>query len=412
MPKFSSRYTHPFLLFILALLFAGCLRRGDDSMTFSLEEFLPADWTPVGDVVEINIDGDADVERLLFYHYDSSNENDGRSESAGPVGALIFDLRQGETTVTTEGEPLARQSSSTLVRHQILPSYWQGAGQGFIAEPGQADDIPVYTVTYSGADLAGVGGSRKELVVLGGESYLTFIWWRGRMDGYGVTQLYAPGGFEGVDWTAYARRPEPIMQVIGLYPLHDRSLTCRKVGYDRVDVEPANLALDEAIAYRQTIAYRTSNRGLDFCYGVPATPFYPEAVVLAYLLDPQNHLPLLDSPLQADPEAARLRGIIDPTQLILVDDLRSPVDVPFLRPDPLAFTNPIETSVCAKVIVWTDQASAAYTARWLLFTLRYQISQPETVATDQLLITNVIEPVRPADNSALTCEQILQNAAQ
>lgn len=407
MPKLLSQPARPFLLLVLALLLAGCFRLGNNNnMTFGLEEFLPADWTPVGDVIEVDIDGDADIERLLFYHYDRSGE------SAGPVGALIFDLRQGETTVTTEGEPLARQSSSSLVRHQILPSYWQGAGQGFIAEPDQAGDIPVYTVTYPGSDVD-PGNSRKELVVLGGNTYLTFIWWRGRMDGYGVTQLYAPGGFEGVDWTAYSRQPEPITQVIGLYPLHDRSLICRRVGYDRVDVEPVNLALDDAtVAYRQTIAYRSSNRGLDFCYGIPTSPFYPEAVVLAYLLDPQNHLPLLDSTLQEDPEAARLRDIIDPAQLILVDDLRSPIDVPFLRPDPLAFTTPIETSVCAKVIVWTDQATSAYTARWLLFTLRYQISQPETVATDQLLITNVIEPARPADNSELTCEQILKNAAQ
>ncbi len=324
MPKFLSRHARPFLPLVLTLLLAGCLRRGDDNMTFGLEEFLPADWTPVGDVIEVDIDGDEDVERLLFYHYDRS------SESAGPVGALIFDLRQGETTVTSEGEPLARQSSSSLVRHQILPSYWQGAGQGFIAAPDQAGNIPVYTVTYPGADIAGVGSARKELVVLGGNSYLTFIWWRGRMDGYGVTQIYAPGGFEGVDWTAYTRRPEPITQVIGLYPQHDRSLTCRKVGYDRVDTEPANLALDDAtVTYRQTIAYRASNHGLDFCYGIPTSPFYPEAVVLAYLLDPPNQLLLLDSTLQADPEAARLRGIIDPAQLILVDDLRSPVDVPF-----------------------------------------------------------------------------------
>ncbi len=84
----------------------------------------------------------------------------------------------------------------------------------------------------------------------------------------------------------------------------------------------------------------------------------------------------------------------------------------FSRPDPLAFANPIETTVCAKVIVWTDQAASAYAARWLLFTLRYQISQPDTVATDQLLITNVIEPARSAANLELTCEQILKNAAQ
>jgi len=402
-----SRLCVNIILILPVLLLGGCFRRTQPiNMTFDLKELLPAQWTTVGTVQEINIDNDPAVERLVFFSYDKSPQT-----GVGPIGALIYDLHEDKSIITTAGEPVANQSSSSLVRYQVLPSYWQGAGQGFIAEASQAATIQNYTVSYETTDANATAVSRKELIVRGGDSYLTFIWWKGTVDGYGVTQLFAPGGFRGIDWPTWTRTPTPITQITGLYPLHDRNLLCRKVTYDRADIAPMNLAPadGENIQYRQDIHYTSSNRGLDFCDGAPAYPFYSEGVVLAYLLDAKNRTNLLDPPLQSTAEITRLQSIFSPEQLVLVDDLRGALDIPISRPDALAPGASIETKVCAKIITWTDATLAQFEPRWLLFTLRHQLSKPDTAAIDQLVIANVNLLPAPTDGAVLDCTQVMQS---
>ncbi|MFN8495446.1 MAG: hypothetical protein U0350_48070 [Caldilineaceae bacterium] len=392
------------VLCILAL--TGCFRRAQPAnMTFDLKELLPAEWSAVGAVHEINIDNDDAVERLVFFSYDKSPQT-----GLGPIGALIYDLHEDKSIITTEGQPVANQSSSSLVRYQILPSYWQGAGQGFVAEPDQAANIQVNTVTYNTIDGTGANVARKELVVRGGNTHLTFIWWKGTVDGYGVTQLVASGGFRDVNWTDWGRTPEPILKITGLYPLHERSLLCRRVGYDRADVAPRNVTGlgNENIQYRQDIHYNASNRGLDFCDGAPTYPFYAEGVVLAYLLDPANRMNLLDTPLQSSAELTRVQSVIEPARLILVDDVRGAPELPIARADALAPGASVETSVCAKIITWTDAQLTTFEPRWLLFTLRHQLSKPDAAAIDQLVITSVNRLTNANGGAGLDCTQVMQ----
>ncbi len=390
-----------------ALLLAGCFRRATvPNMSFDLNELLPSGWTAVGDVHEINIDDDAAIERLVFFSYDQSLQT-----KLGPIGALIYDPREDKAIVTNQGAVVASQSSSSLVRYQILPSYWQGAGQGFIAEPSQAANILVNPVTYATTDSQGAAVTRKELVVRGGSTYLTLIWWKGATDGYGVAQLYAPGGFQGIDWTAWERDPKPISRITGLYPLHDRSLLCRKVTYDRTDVAPTTGTplTGENISYRQDIHYNASNRGLDFCDGAPTHPFYPEGVVLAYLLDAKNRMDLLDPSVQNSAEITQVQSVIDPARLILVDDIRGQQAIPLARPITPAPDVAIQTTVCAKVMAWTDATATVFEPRWLIFTLRYQLSTPGTASVDQLAIINVNRVAAASAGTELDCTQVIQS---
>ncbi|MCX6045778.1 MAG: hypothetical protein NT075_11755 [Chloroflexi bacterium] len=376
------------------------------SMSFNLNELLPAGWTAVGNVREIDIDDDPALERLVFFSYDK-----GSQASAGPVGALIYDLHEDKGIVTNQGAVVANQSSSSLVRYQILPSYWQGAGQGFIAEPNQAATILVHPVTYATTDSQGAAVTRKELIVRGGNTYLTFIWWKGTVEGYGVAQLYAPGGFQGINWPDWEREPKPISQITGLYPLHDRSLLCRKVVYDRADVAPPTLPplTGETIAYRQDIYYKASNHGLDFCDGAPPHPFYPEGVVLAYLLDAPKRSDLLDPLLQSSTEITRVQSVIEPNRLILVDDLRGQQDIPIANPTLVAPGVAIQTTVCAKVMIWTDATATTFEPRWLLFTLQHQSSTADASAIDQLAIVNVNQVAAAVDGGLLDCTQVIQS---
>ncbi|CAN5800231.1 hypothetical protein BH10CHL1_BH10CHL1_36720 [soil metagenome] len=393
-------------MLICTLFLAGCFRRSNvPNMSFDLNELLPAGWTAVGAVREIDIDDDPTLERLVFFSYDKSPQT-----NAGPIGALIYDLHEDKGIVTNQGAAVANQSSSSLVRYQILPSYWQGAGQGFIAEPSQAANILVYPVTYAAIDSQGAAMTRKELVVRGGATYLTFIWWKGTVEGYGVAQLYAPGGFQGIDWTEWEREPKPINQITGLYPLHDRNSLCRKVTYDRNDVAPTMLTplIGETIAYRQEIYYKASNRGLDFCDGAPTHPFYPEGVVLAYLLDAKNRTDLLDPSLQSSIEITRVQSVVDPGRLILVDDLHGQQDIPITNPTVVAPGVTIQTRVCAKVMAWTDATATTFEPRWLLFTLQHQSSTPDASAVDQLAIVNVNQVAASTEGGLLDCTQVIQ----
>ncbi len=404
----GTRLTSKPCLLILSLfctlLLAGCFRRSTvPNMSINLTELLPAGWTAVGDVREIDIDDDPALERLVFFSYDQ-----------GPVGALIYDLHEDKGIVTNQGAAVANQSSSSLVRYQILPSYWQGAGQGFIAEPGQAANILVYPVGYAATDGQGAAVTRKELIVRGGLTYLTFIWWKSTVEGYGVAQLYAPGGFQGIDWTDWEREPKPINEITGLYPLHDRNLLCRKVTYNRADVAPLALPppTSEAIAYRQDIHYKASNRGLDFCDGAPTQPFYPEGVVLAYLLDAKNRTDLLDPALQSSTEITRVQSVIDPNRLILVDDVRGQQDIPIANPMVVAPGTTIQTTVCAKVMAWTDTTATTFEPRWLLFTLQHQLSAPGASAIDQLAILDVKQVATADASGLLDCTQVIQSLAK
>ena len=103
--------------------------------------------------------------------------------------------------------PVALQPFGYYKPYRLLPSYWAytfggGMGQGFVAPPGQGASVVPVVVTADGGN-----GPPVELVLRGGTTHLTFVWWKNQAEGYGVTQLYAPGGFEGINWDNWARPP-------------------------------------------------------------------------------------------------------------------------------------------------------------------------------------------------------------
>lgn len=407
----------------LLLFITGCatLQRRETA-ALPLTEVLPAAWTPLRDVEEVNIDGDAAPEYLLFFTYDTTTATAprptffsiGGTTPTGPIGAVIYDGQVVTgTTPTVQVSP--DRPTTAFVPYAILPSYRAGAGLGYVAEPTQSEAIDAYTVSYraAGQTTAATAAAPDTVILLGGETYLTFAWWQNRAVGYGVTQIYAPGGFEGAlyrkfDWADWTRTPQPIREIIAVHPLHDRNLICRRFRY----------SLDEAAlsggrpGTGAPLRFQKSDLGLHFCTGTPVHPFYPEGVVLAYLLEGSEAL--LDSTTPTTTVTIQpnqlpwLGELIQNDGILRVDDLASYTTLTANQiQQPTAALDTIK--VCALVTLQptAGDATAMPPQQGLLFTLRHEPASFQPPTPDQLFIQTVEMIAAPVSSGVVNCEQQL-----
>jgi hypothetical protein len=412
-----------YMLFCLPIFVLSCatLQRSETA-ALPLTEVLPAVWSPLRDVEEVNIDGDAAPEYLLLFTYDTTAAaaaprrtlfSMGSSTPAGPIGAVIYDGQVVTgTTPTVQVSP--DRPTTAFVPYAILPSYRAGAGMGYVAEPTQSETINAYAVSYRTAGQSATAATAPDTVILlGGTTYLTFAWWQNRAIGYGVTQLYGPGGFEETlyqkfDWTAWQRDPAPIRDIIAVHPLHDRNLICRRFRY----------VLDEAALASgrpgtgAPLLFQKSDLGLHFCTNTPGHPFYPEGVVLAYLLEGSEAL--------LDTEALTRTVTIQPNQLSWLSELIQNKSI--LRVDDLAsYTTltanraqqpaaPLDTiKVCAVLTVQPTAGASSVAAlrQGLLFTLRHEPAGFQPPTPDQLFIQTVEMLAAPVGAGVIKCEEQL-----
>lgn len=310
----TSALTQLFFLFVGILLLSACRMpsmRGEPALELPVNDIIPDDWRPLGDLQDVNIDGDTDLERLLFYNYDNVPGTTG-STGQGPVGAVIYDIQIDSAFATGDTElelyPIPNQPSGFYIPYRILPNYWEPAiGRTtltsadthqamaqYIAPPEtELDEIevePVVRVIDNAADATDEGLTAEavsELIIRGGETQITIIWWKNAFDGYGVAQLHGPYGF--LDEERGGGGVGPINSIIGSFPENDRSRFCRRAQYIR-NLSPAD---DGRSGSPPAIRYETLNLGLFFCDDAPTHSFYPEGVVLAYLRDPLSNSNLI-----------------------------------------------------------------------------------------------------------------------
>jgi len=413
---------------LLLLLTSGCLRQRATATvvpSLPLANSLPAAWTPLRDVQAVNIDGDALTEYLLFFTYNNTS-------TPGPVGAVIYDS-QADYTPNLAGER-RDQPSSALIPYALLPSYRPGAGQGFVAEPSQREAVAFYpinfrmraatpTATPTADSTVAAVTQADALIIRGGNTYLTFVWWQNPEVGYGITQLYAAGGFEQApqqpfNWAEWQDAPQPIAQIIAVQPLHDRNLLCRRIRHRLV--APNTAELPPPGTPIGSLIYQAEDLGLQFCNGVPAAPFYPEGVVLAYLLTGREDLRDLALPNAQTPE--RFDQLLQRDLLVRVEDLAA---YKALAADRMLGDQARTTTVCAELTVQVptavavsretttttlpviDGAPPLVERRWLLFTLRHQPPTLNPPTPDQMVIVNVNALAAPAPGVVLDCHQQL-----
>jgi hypothetical protein len=334
---------------------------------------LPAGWQALGDWHPVNLDDDDDEENLLLFRFDN-----------GQVGALI-----------EEGDPATSISPPAY----LLPRTFDDQDvlePGVIAGP--ATPAGAITVTLVSGNVPA-----RELFFFAGGTHLTFAWWRGREYGYGVTQLYAPGGF-AVDWQSWQQNPAPISAVIGYYPLLDyrqRSNICDLVSYVR--------RTDLPNAY-PNIVFSAQPQGLHFCNSrIPDYPFAPEAAVLAYLRLPRAgdaRLAALLTPgatlAQLDAESAAERW---PGERVV--DIAAYTNAP-VRLVETETSQATTTTVCVEF----DETVNPSLRRWLVYTLRYQPPDAAQQLPERWTVSSAIpEPPPVVAPGPGYCGQILARNA-
>lgn len=405
---------------MVALL--GACSQGQDTPEVDYDTLLPAGWEAIGAWQEVNIDGDEPPEYLLLFTYE-----------AGQAGATIYDAQISapvvgvvQVSATPAATPTVAliqapvQPVGYFIPYGLFPSAWAftygepaQVGHGYVAAPADAQNIAVTQVNYEGRPPPGMAPSATsvvsgttyptgEVLLRGGNTLLTFVWWKGAPEGYGVTQVAAAGGWQGIDWEGWEKKPSVIQSLRGLYPLEDyraRSLLCRVVDYTRAGDAPG-------------IEYAPHELGIQFCPAtVPTSPYYPEGVVTAYLLwsgvgghaqDRGAQAGLLAPGAASDQVAVeagagrlaneRIDDIVTyPTVAVTVQGLMNEGPAP-------------TTTVCVEL---AELADPRY-RRWLLFTLQYQ---PPNLQTDQAerwaILGASLTPAPVQEESGSYCATIL-----
>ncbi len=392
-----------FCLFFALFLLAGC-SRGEEQLNINLRDILPAEWKAVENWKPVNIDADSEQEYLLFYTYDASTTADGLAID-GPIGGVIYDSQTPASVPANEAD--SRPPSPWLQPYALLPSYWKGAGYGFIAPPQAASPSSFevkrvfaeetknrYFEALAAQQIASAGATptpaalpaNDELVVYGGSSpiggvtHISIFWWSSPREGYGSTQISASGGLKVVKWDGGANR-SPIREVRARYAEEDRSQLCKESIFTRY-LDPD---FTSEVAFRPAVYYHEGPRSLIFCYGIPETPFYPEAIVLAYLLDPRGHREMV---------AEDARKSVDATleSWLRVTALQYHQTVDAIGPRiALPGAAPLRTTVRAYLVYPTQTGEEA---RIYEFTLEHLPTNNSQRTTDQWRIVGAT-PVQP-----------------
>jgi len=400
--KMKARAGALCLLCMLILLSACEPPEPSPELNIDLGMILPEEWKAVSTWESINIDADAEEEYLLFYRYDASTTADGEGID-GPVGAVIYDS-QTPIGMPEESDDSSRPPAPWLQPYALLPNYWQGAGFGFVAPPRQtgrpewivvrredpretenryfevlAEQMPASVSGKAVGEAPSELPNHDELIVYGGNSpiggptYISIFWWSTISEGYGSTQISAPGGLQVEEWDG-AANGSPMRTVRARYPQYDRSLLCKESRFER-RLDPN---FTSPGAFRAAIYYEEGPRKLIFCYGIPQSPFYPEAVVLAYLLRPDRNAQLLiEEARQTVPRA--LEGFV------WVDALQYMATIP-------TFAGQADTSQRITTQVWASliyRAGSGLESKLFAFTLEHVPSDLSNRTTDEWRIVGV-----------------------
>lgn len=390
-------------------------------------------FTPPTPWREVNIDGDPDIEYLLLYAYDNSS-NDPESEAAdGPVGGLIYDLQDTSEFVTGQpARPIPLQPSGFYVPYRLLPSYWHGLDGAFIGAPGSGPNVQMYEIPRTpptvGESITGSGQGNTELVLTANDNTLTFVWWRNLFDGYGATQLIGTAGFREIngEWNSladWAQSSTVIKKIDALFPIYGelglagvrttidyadigRSLLCRVTQYQREDTEFYSSPVAGPV-YQTDIEYIARERGIQFCRQAPAHPFYPEGMIVKYLLaKPDSRDELLWDGLTEAQTARILNTTTFDAESEWIENVetRANIDYPesfrTTHPPSLVETRRLPTQVCVEI----QKVASDDSGRRLLYfsllntppTVDENASQPEADAvsvrvSDRLWITDLVD---------------------
>jgi hypothetical protein len=286
---FKGRGGLLFLLIVVALvvILFLLLRRGGQlpsllgrrevtpAVPLDLLRFIPPGWeVQTDDQFECNFDDDPELEQLLIYRYNTTSlqkplQPAGETETFGPFGGVIFDTQS--SSLAPQPEPPGAYRPGSVVPYLLLPDFYPGKGEGYL---GDTDvELRFFPATERGAPC------RAEEINVFGYTYgplptrLSIFRWGSREAGYQGAHF---AGSARVESNVLPEGGTQITQVTTYNRLlNHRSVLCEVNRYNRVEAanEPSQFAFlsDPEV------------RTIDFCFGAPPEPVYPEGVVVALL---------------------------------------------------------------------------------------------------------------------------------
>ena len=275
-------------------------------LNIDLRNIKPAHWRPVEEkdgLVKISLDGDKDIEWLFLYR----DEGD-----TGQIGGVIYDA-QNQPNSASDMDAL-HQSPAYLIPYRLMPDYTRSKSHGYLG-----DERVDYWAVFTDPDAASPETQPEESDVLTGDHLLVrginhnrtnrfaIFWWVDAQKGYDGALAYTPGWFslskeDPADWGKWKNGSDGKKQLINELwawePQMDRSNICRRVAWKLQD--------DPQLDAPQFVG-DYENSDLVFCRGAkPEEPAFPEAQVLAYLLDKKSSRWLDDNALVSfDPVSVR-----------------------------------------------------------------------------------------------------------
>ena len=270
-----------FILLVILTVALFVLLRGSDGLSLfgrgrdgsviplDLQTLIPASWDVQAEPqVTCDFDGDEAAERLLIYRYDAYTLTLPFKNQPGrfaPFGGVIFDT-QADTLPERPESPSPYRGSS-IVPYRLLPDFYTGKGQGYLGETG-------VEVSYSPAPKGNAPCKVIEINVFGFSgtdlpTRLSIFHWVDKAAGYQGEHF---AGNARVVWEVDPNVENRIRRVTTYNRLlNHRSLLCDVDGYLRPNPDLVVFIPDAA---QETI---------DFCFGIPDEPVYPEGVVVALL---------------------------------------------------------------------------------------------------------------------------------
>ena len=228
------------------------------TLPVELKSLIPSGWQVISDQQrQCDFNDDQQQEWMILYRYDATPDS-------SLIGGVIFN-----TDVVTPSNQSGAQSTylpTLLIPYKLLPDMGSGKGEGYLGETKVAVNLyppPRQGQACKANEIAICGYSGTDLP----PTRLSIFRWAGSQMGYraahfaGNARLVAP-----------ADTQTPITSVVTYNRLNERSRLCEVKFYER----PGSAA---AIDFAENPQRYT----IDFCFGTPEDPAYPEGVVVALL---------------------------------------------------------------------------------------------------------------------------------